>query len=266
MLNWQQGDLGNLLDSKGEKRLAQKKARMKNLLKIAEPDEALYREIMLSLGYKNNKIQFLELAMILPYSEICKFKTEEKIEKALFYRAGFINMGDGLPKDFDFSLKMEKSVWNYKGIRPANFPEKRIKSISGLLFESCEKGLFKYFKQKIEENYTQVIEKSKAVRVVNKIISFQGAGKTRRLEIFFNIILPFFEVIFENGGKKENVKFLEDLYSNHPPLLDNSVTKSMKRELFKEQNESDVINSVKRYMGLIQLYNEAVKEEENDNT
>ena len=40
--------------------------RMENLLKIANPDEALYRELMLALGYKNNKVQFLELAMILP--------------------------------------------------------------------------------------------------------------------------------------------------------------------------------------------------------
>ena len=54
------------LDSLGEERLKQKKTRMENLLKIANPDEALYRELMLALGYKNNKVQFLELAMILP--------------------------------------------------------------------------------------------------------------------------------------------------------------------------------------------------------
>lgn len=34
-----------LLDSKGEERLEQKKERMKNLLKISEPNEALYSEI-----------------------------------------------------------------------------------------------------------------------------------------------------------------------------------------------------------------------------
>ncbi|MEN3046908.1 MAG: hypothetical protein ABDH49_08040 [Candidatus Hydrothermales bacterium] len=43
---------------------------MKNLLRITEPDEALYREIMLSLGYHKNKVQFLELALMLPYREI----------------------------------------------------------------------------------------------------------------------------------------------------------------------------------------------------
>ena len=43
--------------------LRKKKQRMSDLLKIALPDEALYREIMLSLGYPKNKVQFLELAL-----------------------------------------------------------------------------------------------------------------------------------------------------------------------------------------------------------
>ncbi len=47
----------------GNKWLEIKKQRMQNLLKIALPDEALYREIMLSLGYPNNKVNFLELCM-----------------------------------------------------------------------------------------------------------------------------------------------------------------------------------------------------------
>jgi len=75
----------------GNKWLEIKKQRMQNLLKIAPPDEALYREIMLSLGYPKNKVNFLELALILPYSEIKKLKDKHTIEKALLYRAGFIN-------------------------------------------------------------------------------------------------------------------------------------------------------------------------------
>ena len=108
----------------GEKWLESKIQRMKNLLKIAEPDEALYREIMLSLGYPKNKSNFLELALLLPYSEIRRLKNRETIQKALLYRAGFSEDKNGLPDFFDFSLRMERSVWEYKGIRPNNFPEK----------------------------------------------------------------------------------------------------------------------------------------------
>ena len=134
----------------GEKWLELKKQRMQNLLKIASPDEALYREIMLSLGYPKNKVNFLELALILPYSEIKKLKDKHTIEKAFLYRAGFINEKNGLPQNFDFSLRMDKSVWEYKGIRPANFPEKRIKGITELLEKSIEKGLVNFFLEKVK--------------------------------------------------------------------------------------------------------------------
>jgi len=97
-------DIKKKLLKLGEKRLNLKKNRMKNLLKIAFPDEGLYREIMLSLGYKNNKVQFLELATITPYSEIRRLGDVQKIELALLHRAGFIDT-QGKLENFDFSLK-----------------------------------------------------------------------------------------------------------------------------------------------------------------
>ena len=189
-------DVGIFLDKLGEKRLLNKKERMKNLLKIAQPDEALYREIMLSLGYRKNKIQFQELAMIFPYSEICRLRDQETIEKALLYRGGLINSKSGLPKDFDTSLRMKKSVWIYQGVRPPNFPERRIKSISGFFSESCGDGIYEFFRRKIEENFTPFVDRKDASQIVNKIVSFKGVGQARGLEIFFNILLPFYDVIF----------------------------------------------------------------------
>jgi len=50
------------LNHLGEEWLKLKKQRMQNLLKIISPDEALYQEIMLSLGYPENKVNFLKFA------------------------------------------------------------------------------------------------------------------------------------------------------------------------------------------------------------
>ena len=47
-------ELEKFLDFLGAERLRRKKVRMANLLKIAHPDEALYREIMVALSYKND--------------------------------------------------------------------------------------------------------------------------------------------------------------------------------------------------------------------
>ncbi len=259
------------LDSLGDERLKQKKIRMENLLKIANPDEALYRELMFSLGYKNNKVQFLELAMIFPYSEICKLKSQEIIEKALLYRAGFLKSKEGLPKDFDFSLKMEKSVWKYKGTRPANYPEKRIEGISKLLFYSLKNGLCSLFEKKIIKSYSEKVDKKIAMnfsRAITEVFTTARAvGKTRAMEICFNIILPFFVVVFEQRKKSKRTDFLYKVYNLHPSLTSNSITRTMETQLFqdKKDNPRRIVTSVKKYMGLIMLYykSKGIKEDEN---
>jgi len=250
-------DIENKIRQLAFKRLDIKKQRMKNLLKIAIPDEALYREIMLSLGYKNNKAQFLELAMITPYSEIRKLNDKIAIELALLHRAGFID-ANGKLENFDFSLKMDKNVWNLKGVRPANQPQNRIKQISHLLSETVAKdGIFNFFKSRIEENYFDgwvkdfKLNQKIANSTVKKIMNFSGIGEQRKADMFFNIILPFFLVIYENEQNEKLKEFLENLYEYHKPLSPNSVIKSMMRR-FNIKN----VSSVRKYMGLIQLYHE----------
>ncbi len=239
------------------KRLNLKKSRMRNLLKIAFPDEALYREIMLSLGYKNNKPQFLELALITPYSEIRKLKDREKIQLALLHRAGFID-AEGKLENFDYSLKMDKKVWNMKKVRPANQPQNRINQVSYLLYETViEDGIFNFFKSRIEKNYFSEwkndfkTNQRVANKIVKEITNFSGIGQERKVEMFFNIILPFFLVIYEDEQNYKMVKFLENLYHYHRPPSPNSIIKTMLKKLNIEK-----LNSVKEYMGVIQFYYE----------
>jgi hypothetical protein len=249
----------------GEKRLNIKKHRMKNLLKITSSDEALYREIMLSLGYKNNKAQFLELAMITPYSEIKAFKDAEKIKLALLHRAGFVD-ATGKLDGFDFSLKMEKSIWNLKHVRPQNHPQKRIEQISYLLTETAMmNGIFNFFRSKIEENYfidwenTSLINQKIAGKIVKRIMDFQGLGLERKTETFFNIILPFFLVAYEDEKNKNMVEFLITIFEYHKPLALNSIVRdSMKMLNIKK------VNSVKEYFGLIQYYYDTKDRIENE--
>lgn len=227
------------LNSLGDQWLENKKQRMQNLLKIAEPDEALYREIMLSLGYPKNKTNFLELALLTPYSEIQKLKTKEIIEKALLYRAALGDDKEGIPQFFDFSLRLEKSVWEYRGIRPANYPEKRIIAISSLLALSCENGLTDYFIQKIELQKGNRNPKSALIKIMN----FEGIGIQRKEEMFFNIILPFM-MVYSN---QESLKiFLYFIFENYPSLKTNDLIKQ-----FYRYYPDKKIENAKEYMGAI---------------
>ena len=219
--------------------LEQKKQRMQNLLKIALPDEALYREIMLSLGYPKNKVNFLELALILPYSEIKKLIDREIIEKALLYRAGFTSDRKGLPDEFDLSLRMDKSVWEYRGIRPANFPEKRIKGITDLLVKGIEKGLVNLFLEKVRSQIQNKNPKS----ALKKIMDFEGVGNQRKEAMFFNIVMPFLMVFSDEECIQEFLKFM---FENYPPLHDNRLTRA-----FKNKYPELEIKTVEQYMGII---------------
>lgn len=223
----------------GEKWLETKIQRIKNLLKIAEPDEALYREIMISLGYPKNKYNFLELALLFPYSEIRKLKDRATIEKALLYRAGFSEEKNGIPTFFDFSLRMDRSVWEYKGIRPNNFPEKRIIGITYLLETSIDKGLVNFFENKIKESVA-----IKNLKVALKaIMDFRGIGSQRKEEMFFNIIMPFMMI---NSKDKKVLTFLRTTFERYPPLGNNTLLKK-----FKAKYPDLELKTLREYMGAL---------------
>lgn len=245
----------------GEKWLESKIQRMKNLLKIAEPDEALYREIMLSLGYPKNKVQFLELALLLPWREIRRLKDKDKIEKALLYRAGFVERIDGLPEDFDLSLKMDKSVWDFKGIRPVNYPDKRIKGISYLLADALPSGLVNFFIKKIKGQRRVVLSPGEAKKCISEIMNFQEIGINRKREIFFNIILPFI-IAFNN--EPEIIKSLIKIFELHPPLSENSITTRFSKILPEKASYTQIAQSTKIYFGIL-FYMKKVENADEDN-
>lgn len=229
--------------------LNSKKQRIANLLEIAFPDEALYREIMLSLGYPKNKDRFLELALKLPYKEIQQFKTREIIENALLYRAGFSNDLKDLPQNFDVSLRIEKSLWDFKDIRPTNYPDKRIKGISFLLYETLNDGLVNYFYKKIKSNLKENINTLIAKKVVENIMNFKGVGIERKRDMFFNIITPFFLVYSKNDDIL--TQFLNKIFLYHPPLPENTIIKKFKKTI-NEKEYKNLNTCAKTYFAIIE--------------
>ena len=248
--------INEFLCNLGNDWLKNKKQRMANLMKIAHPDEALYREIMLSFGYSKNKLQFQSLALILPYRELQQFDSKETIEKALLFRSGLSDEKGDIPESFDFSLRMEKKIWVHKGVRPQNYPEVRMREISEFVWQTKGYGIAHFFEKRIIENFSGEINKKSSTRIVSKIIDFDGPGYERKLEIFFNILLPFYSVYFQD--KPEIEEFLENIFKNHPPLKANSKTKKALKLLSKNKNfHFQEVKSAQDYFGLIHLSNQA---------
>ena len=154
-----------------------------------------------------------------------------------------------MPKDFDFSLRIDKSVWNYKGIRPSNFPEKRIQGISSLLSKTVTSGLVIFFLHNIESEINNENPKS----ALKNIMNFDGIGTQRKEEMFFNIIMPFM-IVYSEGSKIQN--FLNFIFETHPPLSENKIIR-----IFRKNYPQIKIENVKTYMGAILFQKDSMTNE-----
>lgn len=239
----------------GHRWLNEKIQRMRNLLAIALPDEGLYRELMLSLGYPKNRMPFLELALLTPFREIRSLKDRILIERALLYRASLSDEDKDLPEHFDRSLRISPEIWQFKGIRPSNRPDKRIRGISYLLSSVINDGLVSFFEKRIREEMSRIdvnnISQREARKIRERIMQFQGVGSQRRAEMFFNIILPFFMAL--RGNEKNLVLLLMNIFTTHPPLTENTLVKSFKNKLPAFLHFDEINKNTCTFFGIIYL-------------
>lgn len=133
---------------------------------------------------------------------------------------------------------MHKFVWTYLSIRPANYPEKRIQGVSNLLSISIDTGLVHFFLEQIHKQ----IGNSNPREALRKIMDFEDIGKSRKEEMFFNIIFSFMLVYNTDRSLKHYLNFL---FENHPPLAENRITKKI------SGINNIKIKNVKDYMGIL---------------
>ncbi len=116
-------------------------------------EETFFQVLAKNFGFKVNADPFLSLAKALPIKTIRKNSDSLlKIEALLFGMAGFLEDAKGdayyllLKKEFDFlshkflltGNKMQKAMWRFLRLRPANFPTLRLAQMAALLFHSTQ--------------------------------------------------------------------------------------------------------------------------------
>ncbi|HCJ65766.1 MAG TPA: hypothetical protein DHV62_00170, partial [Elusimicrobia bacterium] len=146
----------------GAGRFLLKTEQFKQRLTNSSFDQLLYEGMMEGLGYKTNREPMLAIARLLPLEEIRNYgenlSSEERIyllEALYFYLAGLLptEEWDSNPdeetktylgklwtiiKDYQSRLAVQGSPltishWVYKGVRPANFPLRRLSGMSHFL-------------------------------------------------------------------------------------------------------------------------------------
>ncbi len=152
------------LDASGEAWFTERRARLLRARGRASPDEVLYREILVALGYKHNKAAMAELARRCPLGSLGGGAGE--IEARLRAAA------ESLPR----------GMWRLRNVRPANHPWRRLSGMARFLAGARGEGLECGLKRR------------GSVEAMAAWLDPDGSGligPARAREIALNVFVPF---------------------------------------------------------------------------
>jgi len=247
-------------------------------------DELIYQGILESLGYSNNKYQFLNLSKHFPYEKIKTIlqlfppKEHSTILKYLFlYKT---NLKNRLQIDKIIANKIEKYQndikiaaieidWNLFRIRPQNHPIRRLIYISEWLPLTIEKGLTCFFLDhyfsegnqmknlfnsltvaKDEKNYFTYHWGWRKHKTI-KPISF--LGENRKKDIIFNIILPLLQIFFQQEQNLQEVQNLKKMINHFPSLQTNFAQQFLLKRYQKNNPKVQNLHAIEQ-QGILYLY------------
>lgn len=138
------------------KRLERKAQVVMKELSASQGDwsEVAYRLLMRQMGMKINGDPFYNLAELVPYKLLRKYKhSTEPLEAILFGASGLLNSSKGdeyvekLRKEYDYiahkhtlTKKLNTQQWKFLRLRPSNFPTLRIAQVASII--RCPDNIF----------------------------------------------------------------------------------------------------------------------------
>ena len=219
----------SMLDKALMQRLENKAAQVIQLLNHNQNDweEITYQLLARNFGFKVNYEPFFQLSHAVPYKILLKHGDNlSQMESLLFGQAGFLDhaLNDAymklLQREYQLlvkkyrleNLQLNKSVWKYLRLRPANFPTLRIAQFSALFHE--RKNLFS---QIIESENLQDLKNLFTVapseywhhhyRFGHKTVrSLAGLGNSSMDNLVINTVVP---LLVAYGKHKDEQIFID---------------------------------------------------------
>lgn len=270
-----------LINSAGDHRLFSRSAEFdgqKNL------EQFLYEKIVESLGYNENITQMRKLAQILNLRKLREVFNKRKysirkLQSLVFGASGLLpkNMEhfDDATRNFVKELKlywendfrefhplaMNKEEWNFKNVRPLNFPYRRLSLLAHLL-----KRIISVKLDKLVERYKQGFQKLFEIKdddyfkyhitfASKEIPQTPLVGKEWLEIISVNVILPFLLYI---SKRKKDKKLFSHIFKNYlsiPLTLPNKIGKLMVYRLFSKRGTKIMSKMNERFQqGLLQIF------------
>ena len=291
------------LNLAGEARLLKKTDRYLKKASKKNYNQLLYEGMMESLGFKYSKLQFVQIAktVTLRYlrEKVTPLPQQEKrkhIETIFSGVAGFLDhYGDNLSgldqetklyfnklreiwtlyeKDF-ITKKMHFSCWNFSGVRPANYPFRRLAGMSHFLSQNVDINLIAKIYPAISKWSGDSNEKNKKDHILNlfqeqenSFWSFRYSpngkklsspkhliGKERIWDMIINVFLPVLLSFAKQCNSFSMERVLYQVYNHFPQLAPNRITRFMEEfVLGAVKNKKKLLNRAKRQQALHQIY------------
>lgn len=276
----------------GRERIEEKIARFAAHAHGETDDQVLYQAIMTAMGHKGGKTLFFLLAKRTPIEELKVYLKQvdyaqlaTALEAMLLHVANLVPQveaaGDGscagpaLDAEAQTHLDQLHRWWSelagyfedrvipptrrwFGGIRPVNFPTRRIAGVARLLAGyEFRNGLLKRFAdatlQSMARQPRTARDFKREIAQLSLIFSSQGdsfwsrrftwtgkksaramqlIGDDRAASVFFNALLPMLLLHARRGGNAALEEYLWRIYEHFPALPENSVTRFMVRRLF----------------------------------
>lgn len=281
----QTAELGIILESLGQIRLAQKAERFRSALQKREAKQVFYAGLLEALGFSKNKQPFLELARQVPVTDLeylVKGGWDRiRLQSYLLGSAGLLPSQRNLKDCADsYVWELEKSWiqtgsvqlmchrdWEFYKVRPNNNPVRRIIALSGMFFRFQRFGWLGTWSRVLE----RAVEESSCVDLAALLrVKAEGywhgrydfnmsqtasgewlLGQGRADEIIVNVVFPFFKVWSELIGKSTLVSGLDNIIRSYPPCETNSIQKHMLSQL---KADKGLVKTALRQQGLLHLY------------
>ncbi|MBX7246760.1 MAG: DUF2851 family protein [Candidatus Sumerlaeaceae bacterium] len=285
--------LRKFFDAAARERVEAKVARFAAQLEGETPDQVLYQAIMTAMGHKGGKTLFFLLAKRTPIEELKDYLRDvppgdipAAIEAVLLHVANLVPAGNAKPDSemcvgagFDGEtqdyLNHIHRWWSelsgyfadrlipptrrwFSGIRPPNFPTRRLGGIARLLTDlDFRRGLVSNFARRVEQAMARNPKTSKdfkrEIAQLATLFEAKGAsywkqhytfggkpaprpmqliGADRAESILFNALLPMLLLHARREKNQTMEDFIWRLVAHFPALPDNAITKFMRHRLF----------------------------------
>jgi Protein of unknown function (DUF2851) len=296
--------IGRLLDMAGEERWRQKANRFALRVERRGVEQALYETLMEALGYQGNRMPFWQLAKLAPVARLREAlgvgqPTPMHVQAILFGVSGFLQRWQIGPRrstqECDnyvamlasyweplaslFPESLDERQWRMAGIRPANFPQRRIAAAGYLLAPLTQHSLMEVclapiraLEPRASRDQLRRCLKELAVRLRvmgeedfwSRRYAIDGPERRHPLDLLgpgraatmvVDVILPVAAALARLGCEPIALETVRALYLCQPRLPANEITREMLRQFFgADRARAAIVNSACRQQALMQLY------------